>query len=129
MVSQRGGGCKYCAKLGLDFTLPAFIYLISNDELDSHKIGISGEYAKEDRLNDHAKNGWKLYKKKTFQSADQAYEIEQEVLRWLRVDRGLPPFLSLDEMPQRGWTETVDASAIDLPTIWAKVEELSKVKR
>jgi DNA-directed RNA polymerase subunit RPC12/RpoP len=30
---------------------------------------------------------------------------------------------------QGGWTETVDASEIDLPTIWAKVEELSKVKR
>ena len=32
-------------------------------------------------------------------------------------------------MPQGGWTETVDASEIDLPTIWAKVEELSRVKR
>jgi hypothetical protein len=32
-------------------------------------------------------------------------------------------------MPQRGWTETVDGSEIDLPTIWAKVEELGKVKR
>ena len=28
-------------------------------------------------------------------------------------------------MPQGGWTETVDASEIDLPTIWAKVDELS----
>jgi len=31
-------------------------------------------------------------------------------------------------MPQGGWTETVDASEIDLPTIWAKVKELSRVK-
>jgi len=29
-------------------------------------------------------------------------------------------------MPQGGWTETVDAAEIDLPTIWAKVEQLSK---
>ena len=46
----------------------------------------------------------------------------------VRQDRGLPPDLSLNEMPQSGWTETVDASEIDLPTIWAKVEELSKVR-
>jgi tRNA A58 N-methylase Trm61 len=30
-------------------------------------------------------------------------------------------------MPQGGHTETVDALEVDLPTIWAKVEELSKV--
>jgi recombinational DNA repair protein (RecF pathway) len=129
MVAQRSGGCKYCATLGLDFTLPAYIYLITHEELGAHKIGISGVHAKEDRINDHAKNGWKLYKRKNFESADQTYEIEQEVLRWLREDRGLPPHLSLNEMPQRGWTETVDATEIDLPTIWAKVEELSKVKK
>ncbi len=129
MVAQRSGGCKYCATLGLDFTLPAYIYLITHEELGSHKIGISGVHAKEDRLNDHAKSGWKLYKKKTFESADRTYEIEQEVLRWLREDRSLPPYLSLHEMPQRGWTETVDASEIDLPTIWAKVEELSYLEK
>jgi len=127
MVSQRSGGCKYCSTLGMDFTLPAYIYLITNEKLNSHKIGISGVHSKEDRLKDHAKNGWILYKKKTLASADLIYEIEQETLRWLREDRGLPPYLSKFEVPQAGWTETVDASEIDLPTIWAKVEELSKV--
>ena len=112
----------------MDFTLPAFIYLITNEELNAHKIGISGMYSKEDRLKDHAKNGWTLYKRKTLESADQTYEIEQETLRWLREDRGLPPYLAKDQVPQAGWTETVDASEIDLPTIWAKVEELSKLE-
>ena len=32
-------------------------------------------------------------------------------------------------MLKGGWTATVDASEIDLPTIWAKVEELSRVTR
>ena len=129
MVAQRSGGCKYCATRGMDFTLPAFIYLITNHELGAHKVGISGEYSNEDRLRDHAKNGWLLYKKKTFLTADQTYEIEQEVLRWLREDKGLPPYLSGEQMPQRGWTETVSATEIDLPSLWAKVEELSKVRK
>jgi hypothetical protein len=29
-------------------------------------------------------------------------------------------------MPQAGWTETVDASEIDLPSIWSKIEEISR---
>lgn len=126
MVAQRSGGCKYCASLGMDFTQPAYIYLITHEEFGAHKIGISGEYATENRILDHAKQGWKLYKRKTIESADTTYEIEQEVLRWLREDLGLPAYLSLENMPQRGWTETVDADSIDLPTIWAKVEELSR---
>jgi hypothetical protein len=31
-------------------------------------------------------------------------------------------------MPQRGHTETMDATEIDLPTIWAKAEELNRMK-
>jgi recombinational DNA repair protein (RecF pathway) len=131
MVSQRSGGCRYCAKNGIDFTLPAYIYLITNNELQAHKIGIGGEYANEDRLWDHTKQGWTLYKKKTYLTADKALFVEQLTLKWLRDERGLPTFLSKEQMPQAGWTETVDASEIDLPTIWSKVEELSqkRIKR
>jgi hypothetical protein len=32
-------------------------------------------------------------------------------------------------MPQGGFTETVDAAEIDLQTIWAKIEEFSKVRK
>ena len=55
--------------------------------------------------------------------------MEQETLVWLREIKKLGIYLSKAEMPQGGENETVDASEIDLPTIWAKVEELSKVKR
>jgi len=129
MIKSRSGGCKYCSTNGLDFTLPAYIYLITHTELNAHKIGISGEYAKKNRLQDHARQGWKIFKKKTFLTADETYEVEQAVLLWLREERGLGPYLSKEEMPQSGWTETVDALRIDLLSIWAKVEELSRVKR
>lgn len=58
-----------------------------------------------------------------------AFLIEQDVLLWLRVDLKLPSYVSKEQMPQGGFSETVDASEIDLTTIWAKVEQLSKVKR
>ena len=59
----------------------------------------------------------------------EAYEIEQAVLTWLRYDLDLQQYLLPEQMPQAGHTETVDASEIDLPTIWAKVEELSRVMK
>jgi hypothetical protein len=65
----------------------------------------------------------------SFKTVKQASDIETAVLKWLRMDIGLPIALTGKQMPKGGHTETVDASEIDLPTIWAKVEELSKVKR
>ena len=81
------------------------------------------------RVKEHQKSGWVVYKTLSFNSGDEAFEVEQQTLLWLRTQVKLGIFLSQDLMPQGGYTETVDASEIDLPTIWAKVEELSKVKR
>jgi hypothetical protein len=59
---------------------------------------------------------------------DDAYLLEQKVLEWLRQVKKLNVHLSEFEMPQGGYSETVDAAEIQLVTIWAKVKELSKVK-
>jgi hypothetical protein len=77
----------------------------------------------------HEKQGWILYARKEFPTAKQASNIETKILKWLRLDVNLPIALTAKQMPKGGHTETVKASEIDLPTIWAKVEELSKVKR
>jgi hypothetical protein len=61
-------------------------------------------------------------------TGEDAYEIEGKILEWLRLDLQLQKYLTPEQMPQGGHTETVDASEIDLPTIWAKVEELLRVK-
>ena len=76
----------------------------------------------------HQKSGWVVYKTLNFNSGDDAFEVEQQTLLWLRTHLKLGIFLSQDLMPQGGYSETVDASEIDLVTIWAKVEELRKVK-
>ena len=70
-----------------------------------------------------------LYKKRNFKTVKEASDIETSTLKWLRLDVGLPFILNSKQMPQGGHTETVDASEIDLPTLWAKVEELSKKRK
>jgi hypothetical protein len=120
------GGCKYCSTSLVNLIAPAYFYLITNRELNSHKIGISGHGASMNRLERHKKNNWDVYAVLDLETGERAYELEEQILDWLRNDLGLPRYLLSEQMPQGGHTETVDASEIDLATIWAKVEELSK---
>ena len=70
-----------------------------------------------------------IFKQMDFEVTDDAYVLEQKVLEWLRQTKKLNAYLSEFEMPQGGYSETVDASEITLVSIWAKVEEFSKVKK
>ena len=129
-IKKGQGGCRFCAQIGIDYTGPGFIYLMTHKYLQSHKVGIGGSLRsrRRDRVTEHQKFGWILHSRKDFETAEDAFQVEQMVLTWIRNEKGLGVFLSASEMPQGGYTETVDASEIDLPTIWAKVEELSKVR-
>ena len=128
-MQQRQGGCKYCKVGGFDFNNPAIIYLVSHKKFGAHKIGVAGASKHNQRLDKHRLNGWSVYKHKEFKKGEDAFNIEQDVLRWLLNKKKLSQFVNPEQMPQGGSSETVDASEIDLPTIWAKVEELSRVKK
>jgi len=128
-MQQGVNRCKFCSTGGFDFNTPAIIYLISHTKLGAHKIGIAGAAKHNKRLKKHVKQGWTVYKHKEFKKGVDAFTIEGKILRWLRYEKNLPPYLSIEQMPQAGWSETVDASEIELPTIWAKVEELSRIKQ
>lgn len=129
-IQSGQGGCRYCANWGIDYAGKGTLYLMTNSFLQSHKIGITGETKSPygDRIKNHEKSGWELFKKLDFETADEAFLVEQAVLQWLRKEKQLGVFLSEFEMPQGGYTETVDASEIALVTIWARVVALSKAK-
>jgi hypothetical protein len=120
------GGCRYCTNRGLDYNSPAFLYLMTHQEFRAHKVGVGNHKTRNNRIKEHIKTGWVLVKIMDFQTGNDAFQVEQEILVWLREVKKLEIFLSKSEMPQGGETETVDASEIDLPTIWAKVEQLSR---
>lgn len=116
---RAGGGCRYCATKGLDYTAPALLYLITHPELEAHKVGIGSPTA--GRLDTHRKHGWTVYNTIHYPTGQQAYEVETAVLRWLRLEMGLPQALTQRDMPQRGETETVYAADIDLPLLWREI--------
>jgi len=128
---QRGqGGCSNCADWGLNYQKPGYVYLITHETLGAHKIGIANSYKRkkyDDRMYQHEKQGWLLYKRINFATAQEASNIETAVIKWLRLKVGLPIYLTPKQMPKGGHTETVDAAEIDLASIWAKVEEFSSL--
>ncbi len=128
-IQSGQGGCRFCADWGIDYGAKGYLYLMTNKDLNSHKIGIGNSVRTRgrSRIAQHEKRGWQLFKQIDFDVTDDAYVLEQKVLEWLREVKKLNVHLSEFEMPQGGYSETVDGSEIDLVTIWAKVQELSKV--
>lgn len=121
---RAGGRCRFCATKGINLKTPCLIYLITHPMLGAHKIGVGAPSGY--RLKMHHREGWQVYRTKTYSTGAKALDVEQRVLEWLRIDLGLPPALTRAEMPQAGYTETVTASAVDLPDIWEIVEIASK---
>jgi hypothetical protein len=117
-----GEGCAKCADSTFNFSKPAELYLITHQNFGSHKIGIAGATKK--RVDQHKRHGWTLVQKKTFETGQEAYFVEQEILSWFREELGIPIYLTKVDMPQGGFTETVDSSEIELDAIWTKVNSI-----
>jgi hypothetical protein len=100
---------------------------MTNPELNAHKLGIGGYESNTNRIEQHKKHGWKLFASMDLDTAEEAYEIEQRVLDWIRFELGFGQFLLSEQMPQGGHTETFGIDDIDLSDVWNKVSEMSKM--
>ena len=124
---KNGRGCKYCQIGGINLLAPAFLYLMTNNSLSANKIGIGGYDSTVNRIDQHKKQGWVLVSSMDFETAEAAYEIEQKILDWLRIELGLSQYLLAEQMPQGGHTETFSLEEIDLIEVWNKVIEISRI--
>jgi hypothetical protein len=115
-IKRGGGGCRNCAEWGYSFNKPSYLYLITNRDLNAHKVGIANKASlkKSDRLQRHKKDGWIIHQTWEFNDGLIVLQIETEVLRILRDDLNLPQFLAKGQMKYQGETETVNADSITL---------------
>ena len=120
-IRKGGGRRRNCATYGFDHESPAHLYVLTDPVRGAHKVGVAG--LDTTRLNLHSRRGWQVYRTLRFEGGEDAYQVEQAILRWWRDDLGLPPYLAECD----GWTETVDAEAVHLPTLWRKVLALSRM--
>ncbi|MDA9918017.1 hypothetical protein N9D44_01760 [Pontimonas sp.] len=121
IYSKPKGGCKWCADKGIDYAAPSIVYLITHRELGAHKVGIAAQTSQ--RMNAHRREGWETYRTLDAEDGYTAKLIEDQVLAWWRNELRLPYYLAQEEMPHGGFSETVDAEEIDLPSCWEKVRE------
>ena len=119
------GGCKYCATKGMDYTAPGFVYLVVHHEYDSLKVGFGGI---DKRIRDHTALGWKLVKRWNFTTGHKASLVEEKVLKHLRFDLKLQNFLSKEDMPQAGHTETFSLDQVSVIYVRDLIDKLSKSK-
>ena len=126
---RDGGGCRVCSRSGYDFAQPGRVYVMVHNGHGAVKIGIASlGIGRHDRIHQHAARGWELVKVQRFDDGEDAWNIEQAVLRRIRA-AGWPPFLTAQEMPQGGATETFCADGITPLDLWQMVCEEYAVLR
>lgn len=86
-------------------------------QLGAHKVGTCNVANRERRLTAHVKEGWQVVH--TLSNAHRRPRPPRRAERSHRARRPrYRPYLTIELMPQGGYTETVDAEAIDIPALW-----------
>lgn len=111
-VTAGRGICRYCYS-DFPFAGPAQLYLVTDGT--AYKVGICAPGS--DRLRQHRRWGWTVRWTIEASTGDEAWNVEQAVLRWWRDDLGAPPAYSPKEMPQLGSTETIRCDVVDEDSI------------
>jgi hypothetical protein len=91
----------------------AILYVLYSPIYRAVKIGISDISG--NRWKTHKNKGWVLIKYWHFFERDKAKAVESLVIQTLNKKH--KPFLSKEDMPQGGYTETFDASKISRRTL------------
>lgn len=121
---QRGcGGCWYCRESGFKVGKPAVVYLVTHTAFGAAKVGIANKTAADHRIGQHRRNGWEMLASYDA-TGTKALDAEQAVLDWWRGELGLPVAVEQNAMPQGGYTETVDLTAVDLAQTMHMIEAL-----
>jgi DNA-directed RNA polymerase subunit M/transcription elongation factor TFIIS len=115
-IKRGGGGCRNCANWGYQFDKPSYIYLITHDNLYSHKVGIANKAKlnKSDRLHKFKNHGWQIHKVWEFEEGHTPIMVEAQVLKIIRKDLGIPQHLAKGTLKYEGETETISADSITL---------------
>jgi hypothetical protein len=122
--THRNSGCPKCAPGGYDMTKRGVLYFIGNDQLSARKIGITNPGSKQNRTKAFGAAGWRLLKEWSHERGDLILSVETHLLRRIRTEHRLPPFLGPEEMGKLGgWSETFAADAISDKELVEMVEE------
>lgn len=118
-VRAGHGICRYCNS-AFPFAGPAMLYMVEG--WNALKIGMAA--ASGQRIETHERRGWTHRWSVRLPTGDDAYNLEQAVLRHWRYELQLPAVIEMSAMPQGGATETVSASHVDADQVLVFVMRL-----
>lgn len=122
---SSGSRCPSCAPGGFDQTKPALVYFIQNKKVGARKVGITNQGIRTDRLLAFAEHGWQEVAVVNIKDGVIARKVETAVLRWIRRDCGLPPYLGKQEMGRMaGWRETFSSDGPTNAEVIKKINAL-----
>jgi hypothetical protein len=108
--------------------MPGTFYFIQDARRQVNKIGISNQSSS--RLSEWLEAGWVLLWERRDQNGLHIANLERVVLRWIRKDLGLPPYLSKEDMGRMGgWSETFDMDALSTSQVIDAIIQLEEELR
>jgi hypothetical protein len=125
-VSSRnsGTGCPRCANSGFDTSRRGLFYFIQHQGFYANKVGITNPDRKTNRIEKWKKAGWVIFKTVEWEEGTKILELETQILRWIRKEMALPPFLSPEDMsPLGGWSETFSMDEISEISVMEKIDQ------
>ncbi|MCX5176736.1 hypothetical protein [Streptomyces virginiae] len=96
--------------------MTALTYVAAHADLRAVKVGYTS--AASNRLEGLARHGWKTHRSLTLVTGQLARQIEQATLFELRFRLHVPTYLTKEQLPQDGWTETSSIGLISPGAVW-----------
>jgi hypothetical protein len=94
--------------------------------LSARKIGITNTERRYDRIAAYG-SGWEVVFTTSHDDGQLVRDLETQVLRWLRKDVGLPPYLGKEEMGAAGGhTETFSLEGVSNREVLTKIRGVLK---
>jgi hypothetical protein len=104
-ILQRG--CPSCSRTGYDPQKRGYLYLLTKSDYEVLQVGISNNL--KNRLATHFSNGWKLLDTRGPMNGQLAFEVEQNILRYLdgnAISRGRAAFDEKFDGYTESWLST-----------------------
>ncbi len=119
----QGRGCPRCSMGGFDSTKHGYVYFLSNPSLRAYKVGITN--VDSPRLNSFAALGWSIIWKSELRPGQECRLIELEFFRWIRIELGLPKFLTLEDMGRVGGYSETFSGEIESGEVITRLKSIS----
>lgn len=114
-----GSSCHECGRYGYFADQPSYLYLLTNQHLKLHKIGIGTVGNAKDRMQQLITAGWLVHGLWHESSKRKTFQWEREVFKELKEKLLLAESDTSGTMGkwERSWSESVNAEAISVSEI------------